>query len=168
MNVRHLATVDGQNWARPDAPLPGGRAPVWVKLRRTQCEQKSSELPLKTDIAQYSRHVSKVPLSDSCAAATVPLFDTSSARSSSCGGTSRPSAFAVLRLITSSYLVGACIGRSERVLVLEDAVDVTGRLPEQVNWIGPLADQAPASDVIAVRIGRAEYLKGPTALFVVM
>src|SRR5262245_7974415 len=37
---------------------------------------------------------------------------TSSARASSVGGTSRPSAFAVLRLITSSYLVGACTGRS--------------------------------------------------------
>src|SRR5262249_59337879 len=31
---------------------------------------------------------------------------------SSVGGTSRPSAFAVLRLITSWYLVGACTGRS--------------------------------------------------------
>src|SRR5262249_4811559 len=37
---------------------------------------------------------------------------TSSARASSVGGTSRPSAFAVLRLITSSYLVGACTGKS--------------------------------------------------------
>src|SRR6516164_8519401 len=37
---------------------------------------------------------------------------TSSARASSVGGTSRPSAFAVLRLITSSNLVGACTGRS--------------------------------------------------------
>jgi hypothetical protein len=37
---------------------------------------------------------------------------TSSARASSIGGTSRPSALAVLRLITSSYLVGACTGRS--------------------------------------------------------
>src|SRR5262249_50157672 len=37
---------------------------------------------------------------------------TSSARASSVGGTSRPSAFAVLRLTTSSYLVGACTGRS--------------------------------------------------------
>src|SRR5215470_13901730 len=37
---------------------------------------------------------------------------TSSARASSVGGTSRPSAFAVLRLITSWYLVGACTGRS--------------------------------------------------------
>src|SRR5262249_20633112 len=37
---------------------------------------------------------------------------TSSARASSVGGTCRPSALAVLRLITSSYLVGACTGRS--------------------------------------------------------
>ena len=37
---------------------------------------------------------------------------TSSARASSVGGTSRPSALAVLRLMTSSYLVGACTGRS--------------------------------------------------------
>src|SRR5262249_29052502 len=37
---------------------------------------------------------------------------TSSARTSSDGGTSRPSALAVLRLRTVSYLVGACTGRS--------------------------------------------------------
>src|SRR5262249_14188131 len=37
---------------------------------------------------------------------------TSSARASSIGGTSRPSALAVLRLMTSSYFVGACTGRS--------------------------------------------------------
>src|SRR6516225_5196313 len=35
---------------------------------------------------------------------------TSSARASSVGGTVRPSALAVLRLIVSSYLVGACTG----------------------------------------------------------
>src|SRR5215469_13906415 len=35
---------------------------------------------------------------------------TASARASSEGGTSRASALAVLRLITSSYLVGACTG----------------------------------------------------------
>src|SRR5262245_3050342 len=47
---------------------------------------------------------------------SLPLWSlysiTSSARASSVGGTSRPSALAVLRLITSSYLVGACTGRS--------------------------------------------------------
>src|SRR5215470_20251061 len=37
---------------------------------------------------------------------------TSSARASSDGGTVMPSAFAVLRLMTSSYLVGACTGSS--------------------------------------------------------
>src|SRR5262252_2171052 len=37
---------------------------------------------------------------------------TSSARASKLSGTVRPSALAVLRLITSSYLVGACTGRS--------------------------------------------------------
>ena len=36
---------------------------------------------------------------------------TSSASCWSCKGTSRPIALAVLRLITSSYLVGACTGR---------------------------------------------------------
>src|SRR6266511_5532804 len=36
---------------------------------------------------------------------------TSSARASTCGGISRPSALAVLRLSTVSYLVGACTGR---------------------------------------------------------
>jgi hypothetical protein len=37
---------------------------------------------------------------------------TSSARASNVGDTVRPSALAVLRLIASSYLVGACTGRS--------------------------------------------------------
>src|SRR5262249_15566724 len=37
---------------------------------------------------------------------------TSSARASTVVGMSRPSAFAVFRLTTSSYLVGACTGRS--------------------------------------------------------
>src|SRR5262245_38270383 len=37
---------------------------------------------------------------------------TSSARASKLSGTMRPSALAVLRLTTSSYLVGACTGRS--------------------------------------------------------
>src|SRR5262249_60796282 len=37
---------------------------------------------------------------------------TSSARASSVGGMVRPSALAVARLMTSSYFVGACTGRS--------------------------------------------------------
>src|SRR5262249_58492145 len=44
--------------------------------------------------------------------ATAAHSITSSARASSLSGTARPSAFAVLRLITSSNLVGCCTGRS--------------------------------------------------------
>src|SRR4051812_28976637 len=41
-----------------------------------------------------------------------PHSITSSARASSVGGTVRLTALAVLRLMTSSYLVGACTGKS--------------------------------------------------------
>src|SRR5262245_34925046 len=44
--------------------------------------------------------------------ATAAHSITSSARASTAAGMSRPRAFAVLRLTTSSYLVGACTGRS--------------------------------------------------------
>jgi len=48
-----------------------------------------------------------------CTAAKHPLYSiTSSATASSAGGTVRPSALAVFRLMTSSYLVGCCTGRS--------------------------------------------------------
>src|SRR6202048_5455991 len=41
----------------------------WVNLRRTQNEHMFSALPSNSDIALGTRHVSKVPLTDSCAAA---------------------------------------------------------------------------------------------------
>ena len=52
-----------------------------------------------------------------------PPFFTSSARASGVAGTSRPSALAVLRLIASSNLVGACTGEVGRLLALEDAIE---------------------------------------------
>src|SRR5712692_8617582 len=50
------------------------RRPLWVKLRRTQSEQMSSGLPLKADIAQYSRHVSKMPTTDIIDSAALRRF----------------------------------------------------------------------------------------------
>jgi hypothetical protein len=41
-----------------------GRCRILVKLRRTQREQMSSQLPLKAEIAQYGRHFAFVPDSD--------------------------------------------------------------------------------------------------------
>src|SRR5258705_1782124 len=60
------------------------------------------------DIVSLRAYVRKVPINDIAPAHSI----TSSARASSVGGTSMPSALAALRLITSSYFVGACTGRS--------------------------------------------------------
>src|SRR5713226_5119501 len=79
-----------------------------VKLRRTQCEQMSSGLPLKADIPRYSRNVSNLHISGS----REPYSITSSARASSEGGTVSPRALAVFRLMTSSNLVGCITGKS--------------------------------------------------------
>src|SRR5262249_11908807 len=49
---------------------------------------------------------------ESCDELPPPHSITSSAICWRCTGTSRPSALAVLRLMTSSYFVGACTGRS--------------------------------------------------------
>jgi hypothetical protein len=53
-----------------------------------------------------------VPIPDSCTATKSTYSITSSARASSVGGISRPIAFAVPTLITSSNLVGCITGRS--------------------------------------------------------
>jgi len=71
---------------------------------------------------------------DSCTAAelrgraAMPHSITSSARASSEGGTSRPSAFAVLRLITSLNLVGSCNRKLCRLGTLQYAIDLRGEL----------------------------------------
>ena len=69
-----------------------------------------------------------------------PHSMTSSAATSRPGGTVRPSAFAVLRLMTSSYLVGVCN------LPFEDAIDVASRAPELVDQIRRVGHQAAAGD----------------------
>ena len=53
----------------------------------------------------------------------------SSARASTDGGIVRPSALAVLRLMTSSNLVGCSTGRSAGLRALQDLVHVDGGAP---------------------------------------
>src|SRR5262249_56964792 len=89
-----------------------------------------------------------------------PYSITSSARASSAGGISRPSAFAVLRLMTSSYLVGACHRQIGRFLALEDAIDVSGRAPVLVDQGRPVGDQAAGGDVWAGREDRGQQAPG--------
>src|SRR5262245_31331707 len=75
-----------------------------------QIEHIESASPPKSGHEADSRLVPGAAVSD---CSKVPFYSiTSSARASSAGGTSSPSVLAVLRLITNSYLVGACTGRS--------------------------------------------------------
>jgi len=66
-----------------------------------------SASPPKADIDRGRHAVRFVPIAD-----MGPYSITSSARESTDDGTVRPSPLAVFRLITSSFLVGACTGRS--------------------------------------------------------
>jgi hypothetical protein len=61
---------------------------------------------------------------------------TPSARSRTASGTSRSSAFAVLRLSTVSYFTGRPNRQVSQLLALEDAIDVTGGAPELADQIG--------------------------------
>src|SRR5262245_29066456 len=59
------------------------------------------------------QHNLPTPAASRCSNLRHPNYSiTSSARARRVGGTSRPSALAVLRLTTNSYLVGACTGKS--------------------------------------------------------
>src|SRR5262249_16097630 len=91
-------------------PLHEGRGPrIPVQRRARPQKADGRELRLLRARRERPRHRRAAEQRDELA----PLHSiTSSARARSVGGTSRPSAFAVLRLITSSYLVGACTGRS--------------------------------------------------------
>jgi hypothetical protein len=76
--------------------------------RSSSCIPVRSVHALIADVQRLRRHFRFVPISD----IAMPYSITSSARARSAAGISMPSALAVLRLITSSYFVGACTGRS--------------------------------------------------------
>jgi hypothetical protein len=65
---------------------------------------------------------------------------TSSAIESTPAGIVRPSAFAVLRLMTSSNLVGVCTGRSAGLSPLNDAPSVDARLIIGLGKTAAVAD----------------------------
>ncbi len=84
----------------------------WVKLRRTQCKQVSSELPLIADIAQYSRL--KSANKRLVHRSTQLLYSiTSSATARRLGGNSRLSARAVFKFTSISKRIGCSTGSSD-------------------------------------------------------
>ena len=96
-------------------PQPANQSSsVRVRTYKTPCEQNESGYPSIADMrADIDWCLLLVHNSCQSRRSKRHLYSiTSSARESSVGGTSRPSALAVLRLITSSYLVGTWTGRS--------------------------------------------------------
>ncbi len=85
---------------------------------------------------------------------------TSSARASSVGGTSRPSALAVLRLI-DQFVLGRRLHRQVgRLLAFEDAIDIARGAPVMVDAIGPVGDQAAGVDEEASGVDRGQFVPG--------
>src|SRR5262249_11831540 len=82
--------------------------PLWVKSRHLRCNEACPLYPRK-------RHqMRRSGMSAKAKSGHQRLYSiTSLACASSAGETTMPSVLAVFRLITSSYLVGACTGRSE-------------------------------------------------------
>ena len=71
---------------------------------------------------------------------------------------------AVLRLMTSSYLVGACTGRSAGFLALEDAINVYGGAPVLVDPIRPIGDQAAIGDEVTVDVDRGQLVRAASVM----
>ena len=106
--AKYSVTPVPRNTDRVDDRLEHQRLPVL-------CVRSAS--PLSPDIGAARWYVASVPgheqvQQDAPEKARPTYSMTSSARASSCDGTSRPSALAVFMLITNSYLVGACTGSS--------------------------------------------------------
>src|SRR5262245_9952970 len=110
--VRQHGIEDGLQFsrrARDDAQHLGGRSlllPRLGELARTRLKLLLKLARVRLELLIRCRtHAGRLRLR--------PFHSiTSSARASTVAGKARPSAFAVLRLMTSSYLVGACTGRS--------------------------------------------------------
>ena len=70
----------------------------------------------------------------------------------------RPSAFAVLRLMTNSYLVGGLYRQVGRLFTFEDAIDVDGRKAVLTDQFRPIGHQATNSKKRSIRIDRGKSM----------
>jgi hypothetical protein len=86
-----------------------GEATSWVKVRHGG---KTAPLPLFSSKQTFADAIGTSVEGHFRTSAKIAGYSiTSSARVSNVCGTLRPSALAVFRLMTNSYLVGACTGR---------------------------------------------------------
>ena len=113
---------------------------------RNHCRQRPRNTRYQADATPYLGRTFTGWIAPACGWRTYSI--TSSARASSVGGTSRPSALAVFRLMTSSNLVGCSTGRSAGFAPAQDLVDELGGAPEQVREVGAVGHQAARFDVV--------------------
>ena len=125
---------------------------------RDHCRQWPRNTRYQADATPYLGRTFTGWIAPACGWRTYSI--TSSARASSVGGTSRPSALAVLRLITSSNLVGCLHRQVGRLLALEDTVDVAGGATELVDIVSPVGDQAADDDEGALEVDRGQLVLG--------
>ena len=92
------------------ADRPHAACPLWVISGHMQCKRHVRFTP-KSGHLQCNSDVRFVPIANYAAAKWLYSI-TSSARASSVGGIVRPSALAVLRLMTNSNRTGSSTGRS--------------------------------------------------------
>ena len=100
-----------QKVPRPSFPGMQTLRELLAQNMRARCRSKETDIADSSFIDELERS-GFIDRLYARAAESLGYSITSSARESNDGGTVRPSALAVLRLITSSYLVGACTGRS--------------------------------------------------------
>jgi len=106
-----------QDPTRREAGRHSGRTADQIRSRREPGHGEGARPRSAADAARARRRgdrvTAKIKRREFIAASDLPAHSiTSSASASNLSGISRPSAFAVLRLITSSNLVGCTIGRS--------------------------------------------------------
>src|SRR5262249_62338339 len=103
---REIAAVDPAEIAHS---LHEGGGPLALRRRAARSEQSDGR---HLRLLRARRERPRGRTAKQCDELPALHSITSSARASTAAGMSRPRAFAVLRLTTSSYLVGACTGRS--------------------------------------------------------
>src|SRR4029077_5255266 len=112
-------------WHETDMPKYLGNVRCWVNSGKHLLALSFSAFDpsrTSTSLRDFARKAPSAP--SGALLARAPHSITSLASASSVGGTVRPSAFAVLRLMTSSNFVGRSTGRSDGFAPLRNLIDV--------------------------------------------
>src|SRR5262249_4246735 len=136
-----------QTETQPEGPPPDNRAQVnglgFQSLGSIASDRDvrgaramSAMPPIPTELMRHSK-TTRCAICDICAAADGTLTRSHRAHASSVGGTSGLSTLAVLRLILSSYLIGAWTGRSAGFSALRISLTTASGASEAIGYKVP-------------------------------